>query len=82
MPAQNTRATLARQWTLLRLLPHRGSGLTARELTAQLESAGHPVTKRQVERDLTELATLFPIECMDASTPWGCLLYTSPSPRD
>jgi len=40
-------------------------------LTAQLESAGHPVTKRQVERDLTELATLFPIECMDASTPWG-----------
>lgn len=71
MPAQNTRATLARQWTLLRLLPHRGSGLTARELTAQLESAGHPVTKRQVERDLTELATLFPIECMDASTPWG-----------
>jgi predicted DNA-binding transcriptional regulator YafY len=71
MPAQNTRATLARQWTLLRLLPHRGSGLTARELTAQLKSAGHPVTKRQVERDLTELATLFPIECMDASTPWG-----------
>lgn len=71
MPARNTRSTLARQWTLLRLLPHRGSGMTARALTSQLETAGHAVTKRQVERDLTELATLFPIECLDSSTPWG-----------
>lgn len=71
MPARNTRSTLARQWTLLRLLPHRGGGLSARELTAQLEGAGHRVTKRQVERDLAELATLFPIECLDSSTPWG-----------
>lgn len=71
MPARSTRSTLARQWTLLRLLPHRGSGLTARELTSELEAAGHAVTKRQVERDLTELATLFPIECLDSSTPWG-----------
>lgn len=71
MSARNTRATLARQRALLRLLPHRGSGLTARELTAQLEGAGHLVTKRQAERDFTELATLSPIECMAASTPWG-----------
>ena len=71
MPANKTRNTLARQWELLKLLPTRGPGKTAKELAEALNEAGFAVSKRQVERDLGELYDAFRLECNNASIPFG-----------
>ena len=47
------------------------AGSTCRELCQKLETAGHTVDKRTVERDLPELSRLFPILCNDKSKPYG-----------
>ncbi len=71
MPRAAKDSTLARQWELLRLLPPRTPGKTARELAETLESVGYPVTKRTVERDLADLAEVFPLRCNRISRPYG-----------
>lgn len=71
MPADRNKHTLARQWDMLKLLPARGPGITARDIVARLESEGYKVSKRTVERDLQALSTIFPILCNDKSTPFG-----------
>jgi predicted DNA-binding transcriptional regulator YafY len=71
MPSNKTRNTLARQWELLKLLPTRGSGKTAKEIADALAEAGFAVSKRQVERDLLDLQEVFGLECNDASIPYG-----------
>ncbi len=71
MPSNKTRNTLARQWELLKLLPTRGSGKTAKEISDALAEAGFTVSKRQVERDLLDLQEVFGLECNDASIPYG-----------
>lgn len=71
MPRAAKDSTLARQWELLRLLPSRTPGKKARELMEALEAEGYSVTKRTVERDLAELARVFPIHCNEISKPYG-----------
>jgi len=71
MPHASTRHTLSRQWELLKLLPGRGAGKTAKELAEALNDAGFRVSKRQVERDLGDLMESFPIDCNNASSPYG-----------
>jgi predicted DNA-binding transcriptional regulator YafY len=71
MPAKNSKHTMTRQWELLKLLPSTGSGSTARELCERLNGQGHGVSKRQVERDLGDLMEVFPIDCNNASKPYG-----------
>lgn len=71
MPASSTRSTLARQWELLKILPVRAPGVTAADLQKGLEQAGHPSSKRTVERDLVELSRLFPLQCNSKGTPFG-----------
>ena len=71
MPAQTTRRTLSRQWELLKLLPSRGVGKTAAELTQALNAQGFAVSKRQIERDLWDLYEVFHLECNGASAPYG-----------
>jgi len=71
MPSNKTRNTLARQWELLKLLPTRGSGKTAKEIADALAEAGFAVSKRQVERDLLDLQEVFGLECNDSSIPYG-----------
>jgi predicted DNA-binding transcriptional regulator YafY len=71
MPSANHETTLARQWELLKMLPSRGPGLTSRYLRDQLENAGHDVSKRTVERDLSELSRVFPILSNEISKPFG-----------
>ena len=71
MPSNKTRNTLARQWELLKLLPTRGSGKSAKEIADALAEAGFAVSKRQVERDLLDLQEVFGLECNDASIPYG-----------
>lgn len=71
MPSNAGRNTLSRQWELLKLLPTTGSGASARSLQQRLAEAGFPTTKRTVERDLEELATVFAIRKNDKSIPYG-----------
>lgn len=71
MPRATTNATLARQWELLRLVPGRPPGKTVRQLVDGLEAAGYAVTKRTVERDLADLAEIFPLQCNAISKPYG-----------
>jgi predicted DNA-binding transcriptional regulator YafY len=71
MPRADKESTLARQWELMRLIPSRSPGRTVRELCEALEAAGYTVTKRTVERDLTDLAGIFPLHCNAISKPYG-----------
>jgi len=71
MPSANHETTLARQWELLKILPSRRPGLTSRDLRDRLERAGHDVSKRTVERDLSELSRVFPIASNEISKPFG-----------
>ena len=69
--AATTRSTLARQWELLKLLPSRAPGASASELQGRLQASGFSASKRTVERDLTELSRLFPIQCNSKGVPYG-----------
>ena len=71
MPKVAQHRALARQWEILKRLPARGPGITSRELVESLDRAGFQITKRTVERDLTELSMLFGIACNDGSVPYG-----------
>lgn len=71
MPRASSNSTLARQWELLRLVPGRSPGKTVRKLVDELEAKGYSVTKRTVERDLADLAGIFPLRCNHISKPFG-----------
>ncbi|WP_087500135.1 WYL domain-containing protein [Pseudomonas sp. SID14000] len=71
MPSHPTRHTIARQWQLLKLLPGRHPGMSSTQLQAALKTAGHTTSKRTVERDLIELAALFPLQCNSKGMPYG-----------
>jgi len=71
MPKSANYLALERQWELLRILPDRAPGCTCRELVSRLEGIGYGVTKRTVERDLSQLESQFGIRCNDASKPYG-----------
>ena len=71
LPFATTRATLSRQWALLRQLPSRPPGNTSAELVWRLRDVGFTVSKRTVERDLNELSLIFPLERNDKSIPFG-----------
>jgi len=71
LPFATTRATLSRQWALLRQLPSRSPGITSAELVGSLRDVGFDVSKRTVERDLNDLSLIFPIERNDKSIPFG-----------
>lgn len=71
MPKATHHHALARQWELLRLLPNRPPGITATELASRLQDNGFVVSKRTIERDLSELSTLFGIVCNDKGMPYG-----------
>lgn len=71
MPFATTRATLSRQWALLRQLPSRSPGITSAELVWRLRDVGFSVSKRTIERDLNELSLIFPLERNDKSIPYG-----------
>lgn len=55
------------------MLPTRGSGRSAKDLTISLGNAGYIVSKRQIERDLLDLQEVFGLQCNDVSMPYGWL---------
>jgi len=71
VPSHPTRHTIARQWQLLKLLPDRHPGMSSTQLRAALAKLGHATSKRTVERDLVELASLFTLRCNNKGTPYG-----------
>jgi predicted DNA-binding transcriptional regulator YafY len=70
MSSNKTRNSLARQWELLKLLPTRTEGKTAKQLAEGLIEAGYEISKRQVERDLLDLQEFFGLECDDDQMPY------------
>lgn len=79
LPSNSTRQTIARQWRLLKLLPSQHPGTTSTHLHRALAEAGHSTSKRTIERDLNELAALFPLRCNDKGTPFGWYLRPDPT---
>ncbi len=71
MPSAKAHSTVSRQWELLRQLPSKSPGITTSEITTRLQSAGYTISKRTVERDLIDLSLMFPLQCNDASAPYG-----------
>lgn len=53
------------------MLPTRGAGKTAKEITDALAEAGFSLSKQQVEWDLLDLQEVFGLEFNDASIPYG-----------
>lgn len=45
--------------------------LTTTEIRDRLAARGHQITPRTVQRDLEELAKVYPLECDDRSKPYG-----------
>lgn len=71
MPKAAHHHAMARQWELLKVLPGKAPGLTAKDIAERLKTLGFEVTKRTVERDLVELSRLFGIVCNDRNAPYG-----------
>jgi Predicted transcriptional regulator len=71
LPSAKAHSTVSRQWELLRQLPSKSPGITTSEITTRLQSAGYTISKRTVERDLIDLSLMFPLQCNDASAPYG-----------
>ena len=63
--------SLLRQWHMLRMVPRAPAKISARELCERLCAADFTVTKRTVERDLKELADVFPIVVDNRDKPYG-----------
>lgn len=63
--------SLLRQWNMLRLVPRAPAKISARELCERLRDADFPVTARTVQRDLNELANVFPLLADDREKPYG-----------
>ena len=71
MPSADHATTYSRQWELLKFLPSKRPGITARDLCDRLVDAGHEVNLRTVQRDLIELSRIFPISSNEISKPYG-----------
>jgi predicted DNA-binding transcriptional regulator YafY len=63
--------SLLRQWHMLRMVPRAPAKISARELCERLCAADFNVTKRTVERDLKELAEVFPVVVDSRDKPYG-----------
>lgn len=63
--------TLIRQWRLLSVIPRSPRKADVPTLLSHLESAGHRITKRSLQRDLNMLSSLFPLQCDTRSVPYG-----------
>ena len=63
--------TIKRQWHMLRLIPRAPAKITARDLHSRLLLNGYKIDKRTIERDLTNLSTVFPLISDEREKPYG-----------
>jgi len=59
MPKAKHHEAMARQWEILKMIPGREPGITAKSIVNRLDLNGVTVSKRTVERDLNQLSLLF-----------------------
>lgn len=71
MPKSSSGNAMARQWTMLKLLPGKPPGLDANQIKARLAEQGYDVDKNTVTRDLKALSVIFPLERNDKGVPHG-----------
>jgi predicted DNA-binding transcriptional regulator YafY len=71
MPKRSQHHAISRLLEILKKLPARSPGITARDMMTCLKDAGYDCSKRTVERDLNELAAHFQLICNDKGTPYG-----------
>jgi predicted DNA-binding transcriptional regulator YafY len=64
-------STIVRQWHLLTLLPKGPRRLDTAALAERLRARGVDVHRRTIQRDLVELAGVFPIVSDERSKPYG-----------
>ncbi len=64
-------STIVRQWHLLTLLPKGPRRVDTATLEAHLRARGLEVHRRTIQRDLVELAAVFPIVSDERSKPYG-----------
>lgn len=85
-------STIIRQWHLLTLLPAAPRRVDSAALAGELRALGLEVHRRTVQRDLVELASVFPIVADERMKPYGwgwahdadvrCVIPGLPSARD
>lgn len=63
--------SLLRQWHMLRMVPRAPARISSKELCERLCAVDFPVDVRTVQRDLKELANVFPIALDDRGKPFG-----------
>ena len=64
-------SSIVRQWHLLTLLPKGPRRIDSATLEERLRARGLEVHRRTIQRDLLELASVFPIVSDDRSKPYG-----------
>jgi predicted DNA-binding transcriptional regulator YafY len=64
-------AALVRQWLILSLLPRPPQKIDAATIESRLRERGHAIHRRTIQRDLVELASVFPIVADERSKPYG-----------
>jgi predicted DNA-binding transcriptional regulator YafY len=67
---QDNRASLVRQWEILRILPTQSAGMTVAEIETALAARDFVAHHRTVERDMKVLPQCFPIHVDDAAKPF------------
>lgn len=63
--------SLLRQWHMLRMVPRAPAKISVKTLCEHLRDADFAVTSRTVQRDLNELAGVFPLVADDRDKPYG-----------
>lgn len=63
--------SLLRQWNMLRMVPRAPAKISVKDLCERLRDADFPVTHRTVQRDLNELAGVFPLVADERNKPYG-----------
>lgn len=66
-----SRETLMRQWTMLRLVPRHPQKISIAGLRDRLDADGFRTTERTLQRDLDELSRTFPLIADKRSKPYG-----------
>lgn len=64
-------ATILRQWMVLAMLPRPPRRIDTAAISARLRDRGIEVHRRTIQRDLLELAEIFPIVADERARPYG-----------
>lgn len=64
-------AAIVRQWLVLSILPRPPRKIDTASIEKELRARGISIHRRTIQRDLVELATVFPLVVDERSKPYG-----------